>query len=77
MKQNISDSHLISQHQRKLPIRDSDSNHQHEQHEDTMCTKDHMIPLPLEYVQETTLPALTLSDSESLPPPLPPKPMAT
>ena len=86
MKQNISDSHLISQHQQKLPTRtkrNSDSrlaNYQHEQHEHTMCTGDRINFLPLECVQETTLSqyqALTLSDSESSPPPLPPKPMAT
>ena len=65
MKQNIIDSHLISQHQRKLPTRvkqNSDSRLvkiQHEQH-------DHTI-LPLECVQATTLSqcqALKLSDSK-------------
>ena len=83
VKQNISDSHLISQHERKLPTRtkqNSDSrlvNYQHEQHDHTMhmCTGDRINFLPLECVQETTLLALTLSDSESSPPPLPPKPM--
>jgi hypothetical protein len=84
MKKNTSDSHLfISQHRRTLPARtkqNSDSRlityHHHQQqfqHKGTECTGD-MLPLPL--VQETILSAVAL-DSESIPPPLPPKPIAT
>ena len=82
MKENISDSHLPWHHQRTLPTKSkqtSDSrliNYQHEHH--TLCTRD-TLPLELaEVVQESTIPALTSTlDSESMPPPLPPKPTAT
>ena len=76
MKKNTSDSHLFSQHRPTLPARtkqNSDSrliSYQHEQHKHTGCTKD---VVPLRPVQETTISL----DSESTPPPLPPKPIAT
>ena len=78
MKQNSSDSHLISHHQRTLLTRtkqNSDSrliNSQHGMHKRNVCTRD---TLPLDLVQETTLSAPTL-DCETMPPPLPPKPTA-
>ena len=76
MKPNSSDSNLTSHHQRTLPARvkqNSDNiliNSQHGIHNHTMCARD---TLPLELVQETTLAAPVL-DSDSMPPPLPPKP---
>ena len=78
MKKNSSDSHLISHCQRTLPTRtkqNNDSgliNNQHGMHKRIMCTGN---TLPQQLVQETTLSAPTL-DSESMPPPLPPKPTA-
>jgi hypothetical protein len=85
MKKNTSGSHLfISQHRPTLPARtkqNSDSrliyyqqhDHHGQHHKGIGCTRD---MLPLQPVQETSLSAVTL-DSESTPPPLPPKPIAT
>ena len=79
MKHNSSDGHLISHHQRTLPTRtkqNSDSTlikNQHGVHKRNVCTRDTLL---LDLVQETTLSAPTL-DSETMPPPLPPKPTAT
>ena len=81
MKKDTSDSHILSQHRPTLPARTkqtSDSrliDYQHQQHKHTRCTKD---TVPLKLVQETTLSALMLDSEDSeVPPPLPPKPIAT